>query len=244
MLLLALMLFFQSATAAQSVILRTFDDEKIGALPAGFATATGRDAAADGWMVKREGAARVLVHDGKPSPPDSFAVAILLEPRYQDVQVSVRLKAIGGGRVAGLVWKYQDPLNHYSAQLDLLKQEIVVYRVVNGNRIRLERDDDLELDPDAWHSLKIFQKHGEIRVYLGGIRVFRERDRMPSVTSSVGMWAGGDSAVMFDDFRIEDEARDAPPAQAPRSTDQPQAERGVPASIAARSGAGSLRDEP
>ena len=82
-------------------------------------------------------------------------------------------------RTAGLVWKYQDRLNHYSAQLDLAKQELAVYRVVNGNRIRLEREDDLELDPDAWHSLKIFQERGEIRVYLGGIRVFSERDRLP-----------------------------------------------------------------
>ena len=57
--------------------------------------------------------------------------------QYQDVQVSVRFKAIGGGRKAGLVWKYQDPLNHYSAYLDLRKQELAMYRVVNGNRIRL-----------------------------------------------------------------------------------------------------------
>jgi hypothetical protein len=209
MLLLALSMFFQSA-AAQSVLLRTFEEDKIGAPPAGFAMATGRDAASEGWIVKREGAARVLVHEGKPSPPDSFAVAVFLATQYQDVQVSVRLKAIAGGRVAGLVWKYQDPLNHYSAQLDLVKQELVVYRVVNGNRIRLDRDDDLELDPDAWHSLKIFQEHGEIRVYLGGIRVFRERDRLPKVNGSVGMWAGGDSTVMFDDFRIEDETEDVP----------------------------------
>ncbi len=124
--------------------------------------------------------------------------------------MSVRFKATGGGRTAGLVWKYQDPMNHYSAQLDLAKQELAMYRVVNGNRIRLEREDDLELDPDAWHSLKIFQEHGEIRVYLGGIRVFSERDRLPRARASVGLWTGGDSTVMFDDFRIEDETEDTP----------------------------------
>jgi hypothetical protein len=217
MLVLALSLFLQAAAAAQSVVLRTFDDDKIGAPPAGFLLATGRDAASDGWSVKREGAARVLVHDGKRSPADSFAVAVYTMYQYEDVQVSVRFKAIGGGRTAGLVWKYQDPMNHYSAQLDLAKQELAVYRVVNGNRIRLEREDDLELDPDAWHSLKIFQERGQIRVYLGGIRVFSERDRLPLARASVGMWAGGDSTVMFDDFRVEDETEDAPnPAPATR----------------------------
>jgi len=207
--LLVLLLFLQAGVVAQDVVVRTFDDDKVGVPPAGFTFAAGREAAADRWIVKREGAARVLTHEGMPSPPDSFAVAILSTAQYRDVQVSVRIKTTGGGRVAGMVWKYQDPLNHYSAQLDLVKQELVVYRVVNGNRIRLDRDDDLELDPDAWHSLKIFQEHGEIRVYLGGIRVFRERDRLPKVSASVGMWAGGDSTVMFDDFRIEDETEDA-----------------------------------
>ncbi len=213
MLLLALSLFLQAA-AAQHVIVRTFDDDKIGSPPAGFAFAAGRDAPADSWSVKREGAAaaRVLVHEGKPSPPDSFAVAIFSGAQYQDVQVSVRFKATGGSRTAGLVWKYQDPMNHYSAHLDLVRQEIAMYRIVNGNRIRIEREDDLELDPDAWHSLKVFQEHGEIRVYLGGIRVLTERDRLPRANAGVGLWAGGDSTVLFDDFRIEDETEDPPAA--------------------------------
>ena len=243
MLLLALSMFLQAAVAAQPVIVRTFDDDKVGAPPAGFAMAAGREAASDGWTVKREGSARVLVHEGKQSPPDSFAVAILSAPQYQDVQVSVRFKTIGGGRTAGLVWKYQDPMNHYSAHLDLVKQELAMYRVVNGNRIRLEREDDLELDPDAWHALKIFQEDGQIRVYLGGIRVLNERDRLPRVSANVGIWAGGDSTVMFDDFRVEDETEDAP-GNAPAPTAKPRAARGegVPASEAAKSGAGGPRD--
>ncbi|MEO5741748.1 MAG: hypothetical protein ABIS29_14255 [Vicinamibacterales bacterium] len=214
MLLLALSMFLQAAAAMQSVVMRTFDDDKLGAPPAGFTVAAGRDAASDRWSVKREGAGRVLMHEGKPSPADSFAVAIFTSSQYEDVQVSVRFKATGGGRTAGLVWKYQDPMNHYAAQLDLARQELTVYRVVNGNRIRIEREDDLELDADAWHSLKIFQEKGQIRVYLGGIRVFSERDRLPRARASVGLWTGGDSIVMFDDFRIEDETEDTPTAPA------------------------------
>ena len=120
MFFLALSLFLQAAGAAQSVVLRTFDDDKIGAPPAGFVLAAGRDGAADRWTVKRESTDkaraenRVLAHEGKPSPPDSFTVAVLSGPTYQEVSVSVRLKAISGGRTAGVVWKYQDPINHTS----------------------------------------------------------------------------------------------------------------------------------
>ena len=73
--------------------------------------------------------------------------------------------------------------------------------------------------PDAWHSLKIFQERGEIRVYLGGIRVLSERDHLPRTPASVGLWTGGDSTVMFDDFRVEDETEDAP-AGAPARTNK------------------------
>jgi hypothetical protein len=212
--LLALSLFFQVATAQRAVVLRTFDEDKIGAPPAGFVLATGRDAPADRWTVRREGDARVLVHEGKAAPPDSFAVAVLSGTQYSDLQVSVRLKATGGGRVAGLVWKYQDPMNHYSAQLDLVRQEVAMYRVVSGNRIRLEREDDLELDPDAWHTLRIRQEEGQIRVYLGGIRLFSEHDRLPRATASVGIWVSGDSTVMFDDFRVEERQERPRPASA------------------------------
>jgi hypothetical protein len=215
MLLLAMSLFLQAALSVQSVVLRTFDDDKIGAPPPGFSLAAGRDAPVDGWTVKRDGNARVLLHEGRQSPHDSFSVAIFSISQYQDVQVSVRLKATAGARTAGLVWKYQDALNHYFAQLDLVRQEVAMYRVANGNRIRLEHEDDLELDPDAWHSLKIFQENGQIRVYLGGIRVLSERDRLPRTPAGVGIWAGGDSTVMFDDFRIEDETEDPKGAASP-----------------------------
>jgi hypothetical protein len=198
----------QAAAAAQNIVLRTFDDDKVGAPPAGFVLAAGRDAVADRWVVRREVNARVLLHEGVPSPPDAFAVAVLSKPQYQDVNVSVRLKASGGSRTAGLVWKYQDPMNHYAVQLDLVRQDISMYRVVSGNRIRIEREDDLELDPEAWHSLRVLQERGEIRVYLGGIRVFGERDRLPRVPANVGLWAAGDATVMFDDFRVEDETED------------------------------------
>jgi len=209
---LSLGLAMQAAAAAQSAVVRSFEEDKVGAPPLGFSLAAGRDAASDRWTVKREGNVRVLSHEGNTAPPDSFAVAIHSGAQYTAVQVSTRLKATGGARVAGLVWKYQDAANYYVAQLDLVRQEVAMYRVSGGNRIRLEQEDDLELDPDAWHSLKIRLEDGRMRVYLGGIRVLNERDRDPSKPASVGIWAGGDTTVMFDDFRIEDKTVQAPRA--------------------------------
>ena len=203
-LFLAFSLLVQVAAAAQDAVVRTFDEDKIGAPPPGFAVAAGREAAPDSWRVQREAVGRVLLHEGRPSPVDAFAVAVYSAAHYEDVEVTVRLKATAGGRAAGLVWRYQDPLNHYAVYLDLARQQLALYRVSSGNRIRLESEDDLELDREAWHTLRVRQDEGEIRVYLGGIRVLTERDRQPRISGAVGVASAGDTSVMFDDLRIEE----------------------------------------
>jgi hypothetical protein len=193
--------------AAQSLV-RTFDDDNPGAPPGGFELAVGREATPDRWVVSRDGANHVLAHLGGSGPRDGFAVAVYAGSQYRDGEISVRLKTTGGSRVAGLVWKYRDPQNHYVAQLNLATQELAIYRVVGGNRIRVEREDDLELDPDGWHSLRVVQNDDQMRVYLGGIRVFSDRDRTLGGPGYVGLWAANDAGVLFDDFRVRPSRRD------------------------------------
>jgi hypothetical protein len=219
MLFLAFSLLLQVAAAAvHGAIVRTFEEDTIGAPPAGFAVAAGRDAAPDSWRVQREAAGRVLLHEGRPSPADAFAVAVYGGGQYQNVEVTVRLKATGGRRAAGLVWRYQDPLNHYAVYLDLVRQRLDLYRVIRGNRIRLESEDDLELDPDAWHTLRVRQDEGEMRIYLGGARVLTEDDRQLRVPGAIGVVSSGDTTVMFDDVRIEE--RTGGPSASGRSGDR------------------------
>jgi hypothetical protein len=123
------------------------------------------------------------------------------------IRASVRLKLPDGQRVGGLVWRYRDPENFYAAALDLGGQAIDLYRVVRGNRIRLEHEDDLELDPDGWHALRVVEDSNRIRVYLGGIRVLNARDGDRFETGRAGVWSGGTTTGWFDDLRV-DEAED------------------------------------
>lgn len=91
--------------------------------------------------------------------------------------------------------------------LDLATQRVGVYRFTQGNRIRLRSEGDLELDPDAWHTLKAVQDGSRIKAYVGGIRVFDTRDRTAGERGSVGLWSTADSVVYFDELRVE-EVRD------------------------------------
>jgi hypothetical protein len=93
--------------------------------------------------------------------------------------------------------------------LDLAAQEISLYRVARGNRIRLEREDDLELDPNAWHSLRVEHEDGRIRVALGGIGVIRAREREIDEGGRAGVWSAGAATTWFDDVHVQPADTDA-----------------------------------
>jgi hypothetical protein len=145
----------------------------------------------------------VLVHAGDTAGGRGFAIALIEGAQPRELSVSVRLKLLTGDRAAGVVWRYRDPDNYYLAQLRLSDQSLIVYRMVNGNRVRIEDEEDLELDPDAWHTLKVTQGNQSARVYLGGIKVFEVRDRTFRDAGAAGVWCRSDSVVRFDDLRVE-----------------------------------------
>jgi hypothetical protein len=190
--------------AAQGPPGHTFDDARPGTLPSGFELAAMRQDAPGRWLVRREGMNGVLHHQADESAT-GFALALAPDTPLRDVQASVRLRLVGGSRVAGLVWRYTDAAHYYGALLDLNNARITLFRVTDGNRTFLESEDGLELDSSAWHTLKIVHAEARIDVSLGGIRVFEERDRRYDRATGpgrTGVIASGMADVWFDDLRI------------------------------------------
>jgi hypothetical protein len=184
----------------------TFDGDAAGQPPARFTLNEGRDAGPGRWSIAREGSTQVLVHTGDPASGRAPATAIVpgtSTPPLLHGEISVRVRLLEGERSAGLVWRYRDARNYHLAQFTLgEEQAIALYRVVDGNRVRLENEDDLELDPAAWHSLRVVLRNDEVRVYLGGIRVFEDRDRTAEPLGVVGLWCAGNTTAQFDDVRV------------------------------------------
>jgi hypothetical protein len=194
-----------TALPAQSprALSRTFDADRAG-LPDGLTFAAMRQPTPGAWTIRREGSNGVLVHAAE-SAATGYALAIAPDGPFLNLSAGVRLRLAGGARAGGLVWQYQDEHNHYAAVLDLSRQELSMYRVVAGNRTRLELEDDLELDPEAWHTMKVVHDDDEITVSLGGIKVFEEHGRSTRVAAPhrCGLIAAGNSEVWFDDWRVE-----------------------------------------
>jgi hypothetical protein len=183
----------------------TFDADRAGAAPSGFTLAAMRQEAPGAWLVRREGSNGLLAHLADPDA-GGFALALAPGVAQPDVVASVRLRLSGGAMAGGLVWRYTDAANFYATLLDLSGRELVLFRVSGGNRVFLESKDDLELDPAAWHTLKIVHDDDDIRVSLGGIRVFEDRDRRGDRRAAAvrtGVIAAGKAEVLFDDLRVE-----------------------------------------
>jgi len=194
------------AVRAQNGTAWTFDEEAADALPGGFTLSATRQDTPGTWLVRRDaGGSAALVH-APGAPQAGYALALAPHDPLSDVIVTVRLRLSGGGRAGGVVWRYQDPNNYYAAVLDLTRGTLLMYLFRNGNRITVEAEDDLELDPNAWHTLRVVHERSSVYVALGGIRVFEERGGRLDRTlgaGQIGVLAAGDSDVSFDDLRIE-----------------------------------------
>lgn len=192
--------------AAQPAGVRTFDDEAIDRAPSGFTFAAMRQPAPGVWRIGWRPGERFLAHDAEAGAA-GYALALAAMDPLRDLVVSARLKLAGGTRAGGLVWRYHDPQNFYAVVLDLPAGVLSMLRIVDGNRITIEREGDLELDPNGWHTLKVAHDDTSVYVSIGGIRVINERDRRldrfgPGLA---GLVAVGDAEVWFDDLRIDPE---------------------------------------
>jgi hypothetical protein len=193
------------AAAPQRGQVFSFDADPPGAAPASLVLAAMRQDKPGEWLIRRDAANGVLVHRADAAAT-GLALALVATAGDREEIASVRLRLAGGAMAGGLVWRYIDPGNFYATLLDLARRELFLFRVTGGNRVFLESHDDLELDPAAWHVLKVDHDHEEIHVSLGGIRVFEDRDRRgerrPSL-GRLGVIAAGNAEVWFDDLRVE-----------------------------------------
>lgn len=202
---LAFCLLTTGTLAAQHLWTFAFEEDRTDQPPVGFSLVATRQADAGRWIVQRSGGSGHLVHRADTTA-SGFALAVADRPAPSDAAVSVRLRFSGATRSGGLVWHYRDDLNYNALLLDLNRGELSVYRVTAGNRVRLDMRDELELDPAAWHALKVIHEGNDIRVMLGGVRVFDEQDRRasrPDSESRVGVLASGASEIWFDDLSVD-----------------------------------------
>jgi hypothetical protein len=178
----------------------SFEDLPAGRAPAGFLFASSPKDQSGQWTVVRDGTNGVLgqLRQGQ----SGVQLAVIEGPSFADLVLSVRVRLIDGARSAGVVWHYRDADNYYLARLDLREQDVRIYRVVAGQRTRLEEEDGLELQAGAWNVLKVEHRGTRMRLLINGVPVGDARDRTGQEAGAVGLWTS-DSVAWFDDLSVQ-----------------------------------------
>jgi hypothetical protein len=204
------------AAAAIHGITIDFDTATPGAVPLGWTVAMTHTGGPPQWAVIKD--------DGAPTRPNVFAqvsndvtagrfpMAVYTRLRVADGRLSVRFKTISGAidQAAGLIWRYRDPQNYYIVRANALEDNVVLYKVENGERLALppkgtpSRTYGVKhiVPKNIWNTLTVDFKGALFRVSLNGEALLDVVDSTFTESGHVGLWTKADSVTAFDHFQF------------------------------------------
>lgn len=179
-----------------------FDNSEVGKLPKGFTqTATGKPQQLN-WRMVNDNGNKVVFQSAK-NEGDYFNLLVLDKPIYQNLTLTVKIKAVAGDedQGGGLVWRYVDNNNYYVARCNPLENNFRFYHVVKGNRIEL-KSVDCAIKTGEWFTMTIEMNGNEISCSLNGNKMIEATDDTFKAAGRVGLWTKADAQSYFDDLTI------------------------------------------
>jgi hypothetical protein len=186
-----------SAQAAEKAFI--FDHDTAGQAPAGLI------GDGDAWRVVSEkrasSAPNVLL------PPRSLlagGTASFLQVEKSsftsgDLGFRFRLLNDNQGGVIGFFWRYEDPENFYSAQLDFGSETVSLLRVVKG-KTKVLATEGVLLTAHLWHRLQIQVNGSSFSIFYDDMPVLSAKDKSLHKPGALGLLATPGEAVQLDDF--------------------------------------------
>jgi hypothetical protein len=198
-----------------------FDKAKPGAVPAGWTIAMTHNGGAPKWEVRIDESAptkpNVLAQVSSDATAGRFPLAIWDGTSLRDGTVTVRFKAVSGNvdQGAGLVWRYRDPSNYYIVRANALEDNIVLYKVRNGERMSLAPLGSSsktygmkhKVPKQTWNTLSVSFRGALFTVSFDGQKLFDVEDSTFSGDGKTGLWTKADSVIYFDNFQVVEESR-------------------------------------
>jgi hypothetical protein len=191
-----------------------FDHERAGFMPSEWESAMTRSGAPPRWEVVEDKTApsrpHVLAQLSTDRTAGRFPVAVLKGVTIRDGEVSVRFKPVAGDvdQAAGLVWRYADRNNYYIVRANALENNVVLYKVENGERTSLaprglpSRSYGVRhsVPKMKWSELRVSFADTVATVYFDNERMFDVQDSTFVRSGRIGLWTKADSVTYFDNF--------------------------------------------
>ncbi|HLO27410.1 MAG TPA: family 16 glycoside hydrolase [Geobacteraceae bacterium] len=176
-----------------------FDRAKPGTIPGDFYSATGS------WKVRADATApskpNVLAQLAKNSR-DTFNLALIVGSSYRNLDISVKMRAIGGtvNQGGGIVLRAKDSRNYTVVSYNPLDGNFRVYKVVNNAPLELANVN--VMNTPGWHTLRVVMTGDQIICYFDGTKYIDRRDATYLQAGQIGLWTKADAQTYFDDLRV------------------------------------------
>jgi hypothetical protein len=196
-------------------LIYSFDADPLGSLPGKFHAALTGPGLSGEWKVQSDSSApsqpNALAQVSADNTGYRFPLAIADEGSFLDLDISVKFKPVSGSedQAAGLIWRVRDSNNYYVVRANALENNVVLYKVENGER------DDLPLKGEGrtygkkasvptqqWSELRVVAQGKLFEVYLNDQKLFEVEDETFREAGKVGLWTKADSVTYFDDLRV------------------------------------------
>lgn len=170
-----------------------FESDTVGKIAQGFTAEVGV------WEVARDQANQVLYQKAR-NEDAVFNIALVPQARFQDLDLSVRLKPVAGevDRGGGVVWRAKDKKNYYVCRYNPLEDNFRVYKIEAGKRTMLKSAKTP--GDDAWHALRVTMTGPKIACYLDGRKLLEAEDGTFQDPGMIGLWTKADAQTYFDEL--------------------------------------------
>src|SRR5215470_14249870 len=152
------------------------------------------------WVRRESGGRQVLAQTVETQP---WAVALLEDRRFGDLDVTVRFRPISGKEDAsgGIIFRAQDGRNYFLVRANALENNFRLYTIVNGKRSTIASARVTEPTLGAWHTIRVVATGPKIRASLDNAQLLEHDDRTFS-QGWIGLWTKADSVTEFADLEV------------------------------------------
>jgi len=152
------------------------------------------------WVRRASDGRQVLAQTVETQP---WAVALLEDQKFTDLDVSVRFRPISGKEDAsgGIIFRARDGRNYFLVRANALENNFRLYAIVNGKRSTIASARVEEPKLGAWHSIRVVATGPRVQAYLDNAPLLDHQDKT-FTEGWVGLWTKADSVTEFADLEV------------------------------------------
>ena len=190
----------------------TFNNYELGKIPLGWSQYyTGKSDTTD-WKIVNDEGNKVLAQLSEEKVSNHYNEVVFDGFKVKNVELKVRIKGITGkfDQGGGFVWRFIDANNHYIVRANPLEDNVVLYKMENGERTDLPlvgkgKTYGVDVEPLGlgWNNLKLTVVDNLFTVYLNDKQLFQVEDETFPNAGKVGLWTKADAVTYFDNFQVK-----------------------------------------